>query len=435
MKVVISARKNFKISMKKNIEHIKDSYHQPASQEGTFQMLSDEMLDNYQEKYLDDDQDDEFFRGYSPAKEYDQVRGTVKTDKQTQDMRNRLILEDFEPGVVRPKHTHDLPNSDHFVGANTPPRGDEDTIFMDQTREYSRGVKIDNIDESKIEEFQEQEQPDPDDRGSTIRNLLKMYEEELSSHIETKQINTSKDVLKESTHLPSDKKRLTDLYQKAKKDLEIAHQRCSELQSSNDRIAFELKSTKNQLSLDLKRRGSEIFDLKSQNKLFSEEISELINYKAKYEQMKSENQKLIETEDTYENQIEELQEQLEELFHSKRPGDNGMQENLELYSKKIRSLEEKLQIKDQELREERVDTDQKLKKELRVIKDGYGRNIAKLQKHKGEMEDELYEVQKRCESQVDSLNEYEEKLKNNSIRIKTLTKKLREKDKSFEENK
>lgn len=448
MKVVISARKNFKFSKNTGIEQIKESFNpKPESQDGNFQVLSDEMIDNYQEKYMEDDQDDEFFRGYSPAKEFDQVRGTVKTDKQTQDMRNRLILEDFEPGIVKPKHTNDLPKHEHFAGIHTPPRGDEDTIYMTQTRDYSRGVKIgsgtkldfenikmvdlDNIDESNI--FKKNEHPE--DRESTIKNLLKMYEEELSSHLVTKQVNSSKDMSRENSLINTDKKRLTDLYQKAKKDLENAQKRCSELQFNNDKITFELKSAKNQFSLDLKRRDSEISDLKTQNKSLSDEISELINYKSKFDQMKSENQKLIEAEDIYENQIEELQDKLEEMLQNNRPSENGAQEKLEIYSKKIRNLEDKLQLKEQELRDERVDTDQRLNKELKVIKEGYNRNLTKLQKLKEELEDELYEAQKRCESQVDSLNEYEEKLKNNSIRIKTLTRKLREKDTIIEENK
>ena len=69
----------------------------PETQDGTFQILSNDMIDNVQENYIDEEED-EFFRGYSQAKEYDQARGTYKTDHDTQDIRNKILLEDFAPG-------------------------------------------------------------------------------------------------------------------------------------------------------------------------------------------------------------------------------------------------------------------------------------------------------------------------------------------------
>ena len=138
-------------------------------------------------------------------------------------------------------------------------------------------------------------------------------------------------------------------------------------------MEFELKSKQNELSIYSKKSTSEIKDLKAQNKELTDEVSNLLNYKSRYEQMKSENNKLLEVEETYEAQIEELQDALTELQFSKANSFGNSKEEIQKYSNRILSLETKLQQKEQELREERVDTEIKLKKELRIIEEGYER--------------------------------------------------------------
>jgi phosphoribosyl-dephospho-CoA transferase len=58
-----------------------------------------------------------------------------------------------------------------------------------------------------------------------------------------------------------------------------------------------------------------------------------------------------------------------------------------------------------------------------------------LQREKEDLETELYEVRRRCEDQVDTLNTYEESIKSLKMTIKGMAKKLKEKDRIIEENK
>lgn len=106
MKIVISAKKNFKFSKADKMQEIKASSKKKAeTNDGTFYMISNDDIDNLKEKYMDsEDDDDEFFRGYSQAKEFSQVRDTLQTDRDTQDMRNKLIMEDFAPGFNKPSN-------------------------------------------------------------------------------------------------------------------------------------------------------------------------------------------------------------------------------------------------------------------------------------------------------------------------------------------
>lgn len=274
----------------------------------------------------------------------------------------------------------------------TPFKGDQDSLNITQTREYSRGKKLgsgtkydpetfkmvdlDNIDDSKIERHLDQ----PKDRNSTIKQLLEMYEEEIGSKLMAKQMDNSREMAKENTVLQTDKKRMNDLYQKAKRELEITKDKLSELQTTNDRIVFELKAKKNELAIETKKRDTEISTLKEQNKSLSDELSGLINYKSKYEAMKAENEKFLEYEETMEEQIAELQQQLAKYKHSRNSSrysdsehKDDIQKQLAVYSDKILSLETKLQQKDQELRDERVESDHKLNKEVRLLEDGFKR--------------------------------------------------------------
>lgn len=263
MKVVVSAKKNFKFSKAEKMNEIKNSANkQPESHDGTFYMLSNEAIDNYQEKYLSDDDEDEFFRGYSQAKEYNCIRDTIQTyQDDSQEMRNKLILEDFTPGYHKPARNFNNMNimKVEDPAMQTPFKGDIDTVNVTQTQEYSRANKLgsgskidfenikmldlDMVDASKIEKPVELQQ----DRGSTIKQLLHLYEEEITSKIAAKQLDSSRDTSKENILLNSDKKRLTDLYQNCKKDLEIARNKISDLTTSNKRLDFELQSVKNEL--------------------------------------------------------------------------------------------------------------------------------------------------------------------------------------------
>ena len=59
----------------------------------------------------------------------------------------------------------------------------------------------------------------------------------------------------------------------------------------------------------------------------------------------------------------------------------------------------------------------------------------KLQKQKERLETELYDVQARCDEQVDSLNDYETSVKSLKNKLRSLSKKLKDKDKLLEDNK
>lgn len=63
------------------------------------------------------------------------------------------------------------------------------------------------------------------------------------------------------------------------------------------------------------------------------------------------------------------------------------------------------------------------------------RKAQKIQREKEELEDELYELKRKYDEQVDTIKDLEEASKSSSAKIKSMIKKLQEKDKLIEENK
>ena len=218
LKIIISGRKNYKFSKNEKMKEINER-NQPESKDGTFQILDNEMLENIPEKYVDDE-DDEFFRGYSYAKEYDHERGTFKSDTNTQDIRNKILLEDFTPGRKERKETNEVYRHKDNVNdeVHTPLKGDQDTIHFTQTREeqkefgYGSGrnqkfdhIKMINFDQIEEEQPEERYNKNSKERESALRNMLQMYEQNLSSFIEKKDVNNSREIVKEKSLQQSDK--------------------------------------------------------------------------------------------------------------------------------------------------------------------------------------------------------------------------------------
>lgn len=121
-----------------------------------------------------------------------------------------------------------------------------------------------------------------------------------------------------------------------------------------------------------------IAELSSTCKSLRDEINELLNFKSKYELMKSENFKLIESNSQMEDHIKSLEEELIHLSNNtvktnELEFNSELQRQIVIYSEKIRNLESKLEEKENELREERVDTDLKRKRENNLIEEGFKR--------------------------------------------------------------
>ena len=96
--------------------------------------------------------------------------------------------------------------------------------------------------------------------------------------------------------------------------------------------------------------------------------------------MRSENFKLLDNEEQYEHQIRELQNEITELNNIKRTKsyeEDGHKDEMQLklytYSEKIRTLERRLEEKEQELKDERIDIDQSAKQEIELIREGLER--------------------------------------------------------------
>lgn len=164
------------------------------------------------------------------------------------------------------------------------------------------------------------------------------------------------------------------------KEAESKRSQVSELQTSVDRLAFELKAKDSELAIEIDKRDSEISQLKNQRQNLTDEIKQLFNYKSKYESMRSENFKLLDNEEQYEHQIRELQNEITELNNIKRTKsyeEDGHKDEMQLklytYSEKIRTLERRLEEKEQELKDERIDIDQSAKQEIELIREGLER--------------------------------------------------------------
>ncbi|CAI2386379.1 unnamed protein product [Moneuplotes crassus] len=417
VKLIISAKKNFKFSQKEQINEIKGR-EENDSQNQRFQILDDDMIDNLPEKY-EDEEEDEFFRGYAHAQEYNQSRGTFQSENDTQSIRNKIIFEDVTPEIREPHGTNEFNQSKqkYFEGVHTPPKGDQDTVHITHTRDIHKTKRfekqdrqeydsINMLDFDQIEETKNDNERKNNSNQPDVHNLLKMYEKQLSDFVVKKDFDNSRDIERESSVRSSDKKRPYEMYQRIKGELEALKEKYASLSAKNDQLKYELKTEKNSHNRSVMKFEAEINDLRDHNQQLTEEVSSLINYKSRFEQMKAENQKLMEIEERYEDQVEQLQEKLEELGYG-RTSSMSNSEQLQQFSEKIVILENKLDQKEQELKEERLDNDIRNKKELRIIEEGYTRKYNKLKKQKEDLEDELYELQKRCEAQVDIINQNE----------------------------
>lgn len=336
IKLSITAKKNFKFSRGDKMYEIKhSSSKKPESKDGTFLVLDNDALDNYKENYIEsDEEDDEFFIGYSQAKDMSQIRDTVNSNNDSNDMRNKLLLEDYTPG--QHKHMNKMEKRIKLIDENfgqpiqTPFKGDTDTVHITQTRDLSRGKKVgsgkklgsankvnlnniqmidlDKLDESKFDNFDD---GNPN-RDQTIKQLLSYYQEEINSKINSKVLDDSREIIEDRT-LYHENNRISDLYKNSKKEWDQTRQQYSELLTKCEKLTFELKTTKDQYAIECKRKDSEIKDLRDQNKQLSAEVSKLLEYKPKYEALKAENNKLMEYEETLEEQIEALQIKLSTL--------------------------------------------------------------------------------------------------------------------------
>ena len=133
------------------------------------------------------------------------------------------------------------------------------------------------------------------------------------------------------------------------------------------------------LQLRLNKRDNEISELKGRIKSLNEEVTNILNFKSRFEILKAENIKLMEVNNNMEDHIKALESELahQENKISSKPIDfefkNELERQVVIYSEKIRSLESKLEEKEKELRDERVDTDLKRKRESNLIEEGFQR--------------------------------------------------------------
>lgn len=210
MKMIITAKKNFKFSKSDKMQQIyKNTAKKPETKDGTFMMLTDDSIDLLPERYNDSEEEDEFFRGYSHGKEYQQVQNSVQSDLDKQSMRNKVIFEDFTPDHNPEFRKFANRQSDKkkevIVDMQTPFKGDQDTVNVTHTREYSRGDKLgsdnkygfeeinlldlDNADQSMINTPQNQ----PKERSSTIKHIMDMYDQKVLSRISSNKLDRSRD--------------------------------------------------------------------------------------------------------------------------------------------------------------------------------------------------------------------------------------------------
>lgn len=396
VKVVLSAKKNLRISKHEKIQEIQTSAQKkPETKDGTFMMISNEEIDNFEEKYLSDEDEDEFFRGYSHAKEFSHIRDTVQSDPKTQEMRNKIILEDFSPGIERPgaelRRGMSRQEDTRVTGMMTPFKGDQDTVHITQTREISRGRQlgsgtkfdlenIKTLDLDAVDDFPNNNPDQTNDRDSTIKKLLDEYEQGISK-LNSKAVKSSREALKENSGIQSDKKRINDVYKRCKRELERTKSDYEELQHKYDKLIYDFKQTGTNITPEIKKRDAEITDLKSQNKSLKEEINSLLNYKSKYEALRNENLQLLENEENMEAQIQKLQMEMTKQepsratieFNPYAEENEEPQDQLQIYAEKIRSLEAKLEEKEKDLRHERLDADLKFKEEIKIIEEGFNK--------------------------------------------------------------
>ena len=236
IKLKISSRKSLKISKQDQMQEIQQSSNKkPSTKHENFYMISNEEIDNFEEKYISDDQndeDDEFFRGYSPAKEYKRAQvNNLFEEKETQNIRNKLILEDYAPSSKnrygKGQINHDENTSRNVTSSlKTPVRGDEDSVVVTHARQLTHDdsssnnfdyksikmVDLDNIDETKIEPHNETQA----DRSSTIKQLLTLYNAEMSNKLSYKEAEEFRESARETALLQNDNKRLQDQYRKYK---------------------------------------------------------------------------------------------------------------------------------------------------------------------------------------------------------------------------
>jgi lipopolysaccharide export LptBFGC system permease protein LptF len=110
--------------------------------------LMNESLDNLSEQYNDSDDEDEFFRGYNKAKELNHIQNSYDIDKEKQDMRNKLIFEDYIPPNGREMKNvvmNDLQNHGHSIDdLKTPVKAEDDFMQFMQNKDNFRSKKLDS---------------------------------------------------------------------------------------------------------------------------------------------------------------------------------------------------------------------------------------------------------------------------------------------------
>lgn len=398
VKIQISAKKSLKIRREEyQAQEIQQSLSKrPETKEGTFYMISNDEIENFEEKYLSDDEsaddDDEFFRGYSPAKEYKRNEDdSPGLDPRAQNLRNQFIMEDFTPNKNKPTQRQ-LKNFEHINESIEPdlntPDGDykhsskqsrirgEATLPADNNaggrydHKSIKMVDLDYIDESKIYDKADTYE----DRNSSIKQLITLYGAEMNNKLSYKEAEELRESAKEETaNLQTDKKRLLDQSKKYKKEVEVLRNKISELQTQIDRLLFQIKAKDSEMGIEVNKRDSEISQLKAQNKQLHEEIDQMFNYKSKCEELRNENLKMIDNEEQYEHQIEDLRKEIERYKSNRRNKsieDSGykdeIQKQITIYADKIKGLE-------QELKNERIDADQRAKNEIALIKESCDR--------------------------------------------------------------
>lgn len=294
VKLSITAKKNLKGPKNPAVVEIKEhSEKKYESKDGTWVFISNDSLDEIDEKYVEnDDEDDEFFRGYSKAIDFSQPREATKTDERTLDMRQKLIMEDFTPSTHKKKTM--VKPSPRYAQADaqimrTPTKEDIGSK-QDHYRKNSRGGNIsgnkNNVDNIKMLDFEdveesriEQKEDTNADRDSTIKQLLALYGEKMSAKLSQLEVKTlieagikqaefgsgykqAKTIDQslfskannehQNNSFRSDEKFSKEVGKRVSKELEATKEKLTDSQVRNERLIFELKAKDSELAIEIK---------------------------------------------------------------------------------------------------------------------------------------------------------------------------------------
>ena len=97
--------------------------------------------------------------------------------------------------------------------------------------------------------------------------------------------------------------------------------------------------------------------------MLANEINDMFTYKAKCEKLRSENMKLLDNEEHYEDQIRDLRQEIAQL-NREQGSLTKSQGQLKVYLEKIGQLE-------QQLKDERIDLDQSYQTKLQHLSSTY----------------------------------------------------------------